>query len=672
MDIYLDFETRSELDLKTVGAFKYFEHPSTDVLCLSYKTSEDEQIKIWEPAMIKHLPLWRRISQKNIRLHAWNATFDLLAWEHIMHGRYDWPLLPDHLWYDVQAVAVSKGYPADLESAAPALGLTERKLSGTPLIKLFSSYDLKKGGFTRPHDEPEKWQDFLTYCVRDTEVMIAAHNKLGDLPPKERDIWLHTLKINRRGVSIDSGACRNVIGLIDQKKEILDNGIAMHTGGEITKVTQRARIQKWLTEKCGVAMQDMQGTTVETALDVLADSDNPKHREAKILLGWYAVGNKSSTAKYRSMLNYLCFDRTVKGFLFYHGAGTGRYSGRGVQFQNFPNKTVDNADEVIDCLHEPDLGLVEITVGDILALSKMLLRSMIIAPSGKFLCVADYKSIEMVAVAWTCSEKEILNAFIKGLDQYRLMASKMYGVPYEQVVTDQRFAGKIAVLACGFGGGENAILGMATKMRMKVSEEQARLWTGQFRQARPALKNAWYETERTAKRAITGKDGELHQVKGVRGLMFTRNGHDLQIVLPSGRRINYPGAVTMSEYRHGNREIAEIMGIKESKPRCTAIKAWWVDSTTHQWKVRDLYGSLLFQNFIQGLCRDILAEAQLRLERRGFPVCINVHDELGSLVDKNDEYTFNQFRSIMTQRPDWLADDFPVLADGYIAKRYRK
>ena len=67
MAIYLDFETRSELNLKEVGAFKYFEHPSTDVLCLSYMV-EGESVKFWVPSMLMHRPLLRRVTRPNFKL----------------------------------------------------------------------------------------------------------------------------------------------------------------------------------------------------------------------------------------------------------------------------------------------------------------------------------------------------------------------------------------------------------------------------------------------------------------------------------------------------------------------------------------------------------------------------------------------------------------------------
>lgn len=674
--IYLDFETRSKAKLAKVGSFKYFEDPSTDILCLCYSV-DDSKTHVWTPSMLKHRYLWETIQQKGVKLYGWNTTFELTAWQKVMVERYGWPALPDQLWYDVQATAVSKGYPADLDSAAPALHLKRRKSYGKALLKFFSEPN-KDGTFNEPYDHAENFQNLIEYCEADVEVTREAHQLIGDLPPREREIWLHTLTINRRGVAIDSGACRNIITHLSTKKAMLNDGITSHTGGQITKVTQRDRIKNWLRDECRLPLANMQGNYLLEVLDNIATME-PTERliEAKILIGWYLKGSKSSTAKYDKMLDHLCADLTVKGFLFYHGAGTGRYSGRGVQFQNFPNKTMDNADQVIDCLAEPDLDIVEMTIGDIFDASKQLLRAVIVAPAGMLLCVADYKSIEAVGSAWACNEKEILQSFVRGEDQYRRTAAKMYNTEYALVTPDQRFAGKIAVLACGYGGGTNAILGMAEKMRMDVSEGQAMRWTGQFRKARPALVKAWKDTEKAAQQAIiSDREGELYSVPSVRGLSFSRVGNDLRMHLPSGRQLNYPEAVIhTSKRKHALKKLVDIDTMEYEWIDVYAVDemaAMWVDSTTHKWQKRKIYGSLLFQNYIQALCRDILTAAQLRLEERGFPICINVHDELGGLVKNDDKATYNRFHSVMTQRPQWLPTDFPILADGYIAKRYRK
>lgn len=660
--LFIDFETRSELDIKKVGAFKYFEHPSTDILVMSYAQGVEEP-QLWMPAMLNYKPLLERLTKTNTRLFAWNATFEMLCWQFLMHKKYGYPALPDAIWHDIQAVSVSKGYPADLKEAAKAINSTyEKDGSGTRLINFFSKPN-KNELFNDPSFHKEKFKDLCRYCMQDVRTTRAIGDKLGYvLPDQERRIWLHTVQINRRGVNIDSSTCRNVVTHIDAKKQQLNNSITMLTGGEITAVTQRERIRNYIASEYSLILPDMQGTTLAP---YLAD-DAKIPFEAKTLLKWYVQGNKSSVAKYNKMLTMLCKDRTIKGFLFYHAAGTGRYGGRGVQFQNFPNKTHDNAEEIVDCLHAPELEMVEMFVGDIFDVSKQLLRAVIIAPSGKYLCVADYKSIEAVASAWACRETEILQGFIKGLDQYKVMAAKMYGVAYDAVDSDKRFAGKIAVLACGYGGSTNAILGMAEKMGMDVPEDQAFRWVGQFRSARPALVNAWRDAEQAARQALTVPEGRLIDVNSVRGMAFRRIGDDLRLVMPSGREINYPLAYIESEIR----EKDYGTGIKYK--HVVEMKAKWVDSKIHKWQTRSLYGSLFFQNYIQGLCRDILTNAQLNLESSGFAVNINVHDELGSIVDDNSDDTFKKFKNIMTRRPLWLSADFPILADGYIARRYRK
>ena len=673
-DIYLDFETKSRSDLKKVGAFNYFDDPSTDILLLSYKVG-DEPIKHWTPNMIRNIPLYELISQQGIRLLAWNATFDMLAWNKIMCGKYGWPHLNPALWYDVQAVAAYRGYPVKLSEASRDLFLSVGKLeSGTRLINKFSKPN-RFGDFNSFHDHPEDAEEFVRYCDRDVIVTQQAHEELGELPDRERELWLHTYKINERGIYIDAPTCRRVIELIDYKRKQLNDLITVRTGGAITAVTQRERVRNYLNDEYGVFMPNMKETTVEKHLNAMEttlekDPSLIKLRQAKIMLEWYQNGSKSSIAKYQKIIDSLSGQSRVRGFLFYHGAGTGRYSGRGVQFQNFPNKTVKDPDKIVNLIElaDGDGDLADIFIGDIFKVSKKLLRSVIMAPPGKLLCVGDYKSIEAVGTAWVCREHDILKSFVRGEDPYRRMAAKMYAVDYPVVNTDQRFAGKITVLACGFGGHANAILGMAEKMRMDVMPDKASEWAEAFRDARPKLVAAWAAMERAAKKALLSDEGTEVAVPEVWGVVFIKVGNDLRMKMPSGREINYRRAVAVSKY--GTESYWDFD--KEDTRDKVVVAEMNVEQHRAAGDYRSLYGSLMFQNYVQGLCRDILTEAQLRLEENNYPVVINVHDELGTLVDSDHYITLNTFNSLMTRRPKWLPQDFPVKVDSYIAKRYRK
>ena len=46
--LHRDYETRSRLDLKRVGAFKYAADPSTEVLCCAYAV-DDSPVQLWKP-----------------------------------------------------------------------------------------------------------------------------------------------------------------------------------------------------------------------------------------------------------------------------------------------------------------------------------------------------------------------------------------------------------------------------------------------------------------------------------------------------------------------------------------------------------------------------------------------------------------------------------------------
>ncbi len=44
MKILIDFETRSKIDLRKVGAYEYSMHPSTEGVCMAVKADKQERI----------------------------------------------------------------------------------------------------------------------------------------------------------------------------------------------------------------------------------------------------------------------------------------------------------------------------------------------------------------------------------------------------------------------------------------------------------------------------------------------------------------------------------------------------------------------------------------------------------------------------------------------------
>src|SRR3546814_19291956 len=63
------------------------------------------------------------------------------------------------------------------------------------------------------------------------------------------------------------------------------------------------------------------------------------------------------------MLSRRSADGRMRGSLQYHGAGTGRWAGRGAQLQNLPRSSTENHDEIlamVDALSTGDADLVRL------------------------------------------------------------------------------------------------------------------------------------------------------------------------------------------------------------------------------------------------------------------------------------------------------------------------
>ena len=74
----IDFETRSEIDIKKAGAFRYAEDASTDVLCLAYETPWGD-IELWKKGDPKPELLFSFIKEGYF-FEAHNAQFEWAIW----------------------------------------------------------------------------------------------------------------------------------------------------------------------------------------------------------------------------------------------------------------------------------------------------------------------------------------------------------------------------------------------------------------------------------------------------------------------------------------------------------------------------------------------------------------------------------------------------------------
>ena len=274
---------------------------------------------------------------------------------------------------------------------------------------------------------------------------------------------------------------------------------------------------------------------------------------------------------------------------------------------------------------------------------------MISAPPGHDLVVADYSQIEARVLPWLAGQNDTLKVFESGQDVYKHEAAKIYRKPVEEITKDERFVGKVAVLALGYQGGAGAFQNMAQIYGVEVEESRANQIKEDWRNANPKIVKYWYDIERAALDAVR-KPGNTFKVRNVSFRMVKKF---LFCKLPSGRLLSYVNP-HLSENRFGK--------------ECVAF--YGTNSVTRKWEKNDTYGGKLVENITQAVARDLMAQAMLRVEEVGYKVVLSVHDEL--ITEKKEgEGSLEEFETLICTLPSW-ANGLPVAAEGYRAKRYRK
>ena len=227
-------------------------------------------------------------------------------------------------------------------------------------------------------------------------------------------------------------------------------------------------------------------------------------------------------------------DKRARGLLQFYGAGrTGRFAGRLVQVQHLPRNYLPDLDQARTLVKDGNLEAVELLYDSVPDTLSQLIRTAFIPTSGNRFIIADYSAIEARVIAWLAGEKTTLETFRDGKDLYCETASRMFKVPVEKhgANSELRQKGKIAVLACGYGGSIGALKAMGA-LKMGLSEDELKPIVDAWRAANPNIVWLWQEVEDSALTAITNK-----QTVQLRNLTFSVESGILFITLPSGRRL---------------------------------------------------------------------------------------------------------------------------------------
>lgn len=676
MEVSLDFETRSACDLKRAGAYRYAEHPSTSAWCAAFSVDGDEPL-LWTPPTgdptHAERSLYQLAEDDSVTWRAWNAQFERAIWREQMVRKHGFPDIPAERWVCTAAEARAMNLPGALDTAAKVLGVVEQKdMDGHRLmLQMARPRKLHPDGSITWWDDDGRKARLFEYCKQDVRTELAIKERVQRLQPTERRVFIMDMRANDRGIRLDTPLATAARNVADRIKVKADDDIAFITGGEVSKVTNVGRLKAWMSTAFNVDVETLNKKQVRQLLD---DEFLPVPvREA---LEVRVATGKSSVKKIDSMLKAVCSDDMLRGLLLYHGAGTGRWAGRLVQPQNFPARTAGLPEWWIDGLFEnPEPVVRAVLAGDIDALEldgptleiiSMLLRMFLVARPGKVLVAADFSAIEARVAAWLTKCEWRLEVFRTHGKIYEASAAMMFKVPFATIKRGHenyglRQRGKVAELALGFQGGENALITMGAYDYGLEDDELTDIKV-KWREASPEFPTAWRELNDACLEAVRHPESITEALDG--RVRFKVTGGFLWLKLPSGRRLAYcqPKVVWKKapwKDRMGNH------------PEIPGVEAWAVNSKTKQWSKRSLYGGLLFENIVQATARDMMADGMLRLEEGGkYLPLLSVHDEIVCEADA-EAADVQEFEKTMCELPAW-ADGCPVKADGWMGPRYRK
>jgi DNA polymerase len=635
----IDFETRSKANLPDVGLDIYANDPSTEVLCIAFGNTI-ETVKVLppqNPATNQLWPLMQHVS-KGGKIQAWNAMFEYAIWNCVCVPKYDWPPLKLTQCIDTMAIAACNNVPQSLDEAGAFLNAEYKKDPiGKRLIMKLSKPNTK-GLF---NEDPELMKQLFDYCAQDVRTEMAIGSVLRGLTEVEQEVWEATQRINLRGVPVDPNELHNAVLAVARAQDAIDNECVALTG---FRASERDKLLGWLNAHG----MDMSNMTAEMVTAMLQRTNlTPNVRRA---LELRQEGSQTSVAKYAKMME-IQREGKIRNTLVYHGASTGRWASRGgLNLQNIARPTI--SDEEIE-LAIP--RIFDQATGTMQQLSSVV-RAAIKSPPGKTFVDVDFSSIENRVASWIAGQTDKVELFRQGLDEYKAFASSsLYQVPYDEVTKDMRQISKSAVLGCMFGQGYKGLVKYAEGMGVMLSEGQSKQAVDAYRTAYAKVKNCWYECEQKAMEAVR-KPNEAFQVGK---LTFKYAKDALWMRLPSGRLICWRDPKVEKQLTPWG---AQRDGITVRSQ----------NTFTRQWSRNSLIGSSIFQSAVQGTARDILAECTLSLETAGFEVINLIHDEVLMLADEDKgEETLATVTSIMTTPPKW-AQDFPLAAEGWVDKRYRK
>jgi DNA polymerase I-like protein with 3'-5' exonuclease and polymerase domains len=591
--ITLDFETYYAKDygLKKFTTEEYIRHPLFETIGVAVKVNDEPAV--WFSGtkqdtkkfldgfeMDKHLVV------------AHNALFDMA----ILNWHYD--IRPKGI---IDTLSMSRAIHS-IEVGGSLDALTQYYNLGVKGKEVLLAIGKRRLDFT-----PEDLAEYGGYCINDVELTYKLFQVLAsDFPAIELKLIDLTIRMfSEPALRLDAEALRDHLDLVKAKKERLmaridQTKVDLLSNDKFAELLCKFNVSPPTKISLTTGKETFAFAKTDEAFKELLENEN-EYVQALVAA---RLGVKSTLEETRTQRFIEISDRGLLPIpLRYYAAHTGRWGGDDkVNLQNLPRSSA--------------------------------LKFAIKAPEGYKIIDSDSSQIEARTLAWLSGQNDLVDAFEKGEDVYKIMASSIYKKEIQDITKDERFVGKTTILGAGYGMGAQKFQAQLKTFGVDVPLPQAQYIIQVYRETYAQIPLLWKQAGRVLDAIINnqtaplGRSGVL-QVEGTKGIR-----------LPNGLYIKYPN---LRKITNETGKVEYVYDVKKGRALLP----------------NRIYGGKVIENVCQALARIAIGEQMLLIAKK-YKVVMTVHDAIACIVPASEESAGKEFVELaMRIRPKW-APDLPL------------
>jgi DNA polymerase I-like protein with 3'-5' exonuclease and polymerase domains len=603
--IVCDFETYydKQYSLSKMTTEEYVRDDRFEVIGVAVKENDNETT--WITGTLEEIKAaLQTYDWANSLVLAHNTQFDgaILSWIFGIHPKG---------WLDTLCMARAIH---GVEAGGSLKALAERYRIGEKGTEVLQALGQRRIDFL-----PDELHRYGEYCKNDVDLTWTLFNIFMDksFPPKELKVIDITLKMfTEPSLVLDLPLLEQHLEDVKTKKERLMEACM----ADKDTIMSSNKFAELLTSIGVIPPTKISPTTGKETYAFAKTDEGLKelvsHPDVRVqALVAARLGNKSTLEETRTQR---FIDIAKRGKLpvpiKYYAAHTGRWGGDDkINLQNLPSRGQNGGK----------------------------LKKAIRAPEGFVMIDCDSAQIEARIVAWLAGQNDLVDAFEKGEDVYKIMASAIYQKAVTEVSTHERFVGKTTILGAGYGMGSKKFQTQLKAFGVDIEEGEASRIVRVYRETYPQIPKLWQEAHRCLEAIHTNRPAPFGR-DGIATFDHVKQG----FLLPSGLWQRYDNLQKITDPQ-GNTQY-------EYKTRRGSVK---------------IYGGKVIENLCQALARCVIAEQMVKMSKRYKPV-LTVHDAVACIVPKEEAKEAQAFiEECMSWRPDW-AKTLPLSCESGLGESY--